>query len=118
MVADPDSGSEQLEALADDRHQIRDAGQIPVGIGQLRVADIGRECRHGVADIGAVLMPKLDATADEGVAQIVNARLGVGAARRPAEFASQPLEHPMDGPLRQQPPDDDRNSNESRLAAP
>lgn len=67
------------------------------------MANIGRERSHGVVDIGPMLMPKLDAAADEGVAQVVDARLGVGAARRPAEFGSQLLEHPMDGPRRQRP---------------
>ncbi len=101
MVITSDDGCEALEATTGDRHQFGDPSQIPVGVGHLGVANIGREGGHGVADIGAVLMPKLDAAADEGVAQIMNARLGVGTTRRPPEFASQSLEHPMDGPRNQ-----------------
>lgn len=32
---------EQLEPFASDRHEFRDAGQIPIGIGDLGVADVG-----------------------------------------------------------------------------
>lgn len=86
-----------LKALAGYGHEIRDAGQIPVRVGHLGMADVGRKCGHGVADIGSVLMPTLDATADERVAQIMYSRLSVGTTSNPPEFASQPLKHPMDG---------------------
>src|ERR1700722_11213184 len=103
MVILSDGGCEEFEALAHDRHEVRDARQIPIGVGHLGMADIGRERSHRVVDIGPMLMPKLDAAADESVAQVMYAGLRVGAARRPAKFVSQLLEHRMDGPRRQQP---------------
>ncbi len=113
-----DGGREELEALAGERHEIRDAGEIPICVGHLRVADIGRERGHGVADIGAMLMPKLDATADEGVAQIVNTRLGMGArAVQPSSPRSR-WNTPWMVRFGDGPPDDDRNSSVSRSVAP
>lgn len=94
---------ELLEALASEGHEIWNAGQIPICIGHLGVANIGRECGHGVVDIGSVLMPTLNATADERVAQVMYAWLSVGPTCNPPEFASQPLEHPMDSSCWQHP---------------
>ncbi len=87
------SGNSGIAGSAPDHQHLR-------VVGHLGMADIGRERSHGVVDIGPMLMPKLDAAADEGMAQVVDARMGIGAARRPAEFGSQLLEHPMDGPRR------------------
>lgn len=103
MMVASRGGREPLEALAGYGHEIRDAGQIPVCVGHLGMADIGRKCGHGVADIGSVLMPTLDATADERVAQIMYSRLSMGTTRNPPELASQPLKHPMDGSCWQYP---------------
>ena len=94
---------EVLEALAGYGHEIRDAGQVPICVGHLGVTNIGRKCGHGVVDIRSMLMPMLDATADERVAQIMYARLSVGTTCSPPEFASQPLKHPMDGSCWQHP---------------
>ena len=59
---------EKLEPFARDRHQFRDTSQIPIGIGDLSVADVGRERCHCVVDIGAVLLPELDTATNKGVA--------------------------------------------------
>jgi hypothetical protein len=70
MVADSAGGREELEALVGECHELWGTGQIPVCVGHFGVADIRRERGHGIAYIGTVIMPKLDATADEGVAVI------------------------------------------------
>src|SRR5450631_1264818 len=67
------------------------------------MADIRRERCHGVVDNGAVLVPKLDAAADEGVTQVVDARLSVRAARCPTELGSELFEYAMDCPVRERP---------------
>ena len=87
-----DRRGEQFEPVAGDRHKVGDAGKIPVGIGDLGMTDVGRERRHGVVDIGAVLMPELDTAADEGVTQIMDAYLVMAAARDPTKLGAQLLE--------------------------
>ena len=91
---------EKLETLARDRHEFWDAGQVPIGIGDLGVADVGRERRHGVVDIGAMLVPELNAAADEGVAQVVDAHLAMATPRGPTEVGAKLLENLIDPPLR------------------
>jgi hypothetical protein len=39
------------------------------------VTDVSRERRHGVVDIGAMLMPELNAATDESVALLPNSAL-------------------------------------------
>jgi hypothetical protein len=76
MTVLPHGGREILEALAGDRHEIGNAGEIPIGVGYFDVTDIGRKRGHGVVDIGATFMPEQDAPADEGVTEIVDAISG------------------------------------------
>jgi hypothetical protein len=40
MVIPSDGCREELEALARDRHEVRDARQIPIGVGHLGMADM------------------------------------------------------------------------------
>lgn len=75
---------EKLETLARDRHEFWDAGQVPIGIGDLGVADVGRERRHGVVDIGAMLVPELNAATDEGVPIIPSTELAPHLRRQVA----------------------------------
>ncbi len=91
---------EKLETFAGDRHEFWDAGQVPIGIGDLGMADVGRERRHGVVDIGVMLVPELNAAADEGVAQVMDAHLAMAAPRDPTEVGAKLLENLIDPPLR------------------
>ena len=50
------------------------AGEIPVGVGHHRVADVGRQRQHRLIDVDALRVPEHDATNDEGVPQVVDAR--------------------------------------------
>src|SRR5271169_4658840 len=90
---------EQLEPLAGDRHEVRDASQIPIGVGDLCMTDVGRERRHGVVDISAMLMPELNAATDESVAQVVDAHLAMAASCSPTEVGKKLPENPLDRPL-------------------
>lgn len=90
---------EELEPFARDRHQFRDAGKIPIGIGDLGVADVSRERRHGVIDIGAMFVPELDTTTNESVAQVVKAHRAMAAPRGPTKVGAKLLENLTDPPL-------------------
>jgi hypothetical protein len=48
------------------------------------VADVGRERRHGVVDIGAMLVPELNAATDEGVPIIPSTELAPHLRRQVA----------------------------------
>ena len=89
---------EIFEAPARDRHEIGNASEIPIGVGYFDVTDVGRKRRHRVVDIGATVLPKQDAPADEGVSQIVDANLGVCAAVDPALSRAKLLKDVMNHP--------------------
>ena len=46
------------------------------------MADVGRERRHGVVDLRVMLVPALNAAADEGVAQVMDAYFAMTASAR------------------------------------
>ena len=100
MTIAPASGGEHLKALPRDRHQIRNPGEVPVGVRHLGMADIGRERGHGVVNIGAAIVPELNPPANERVSQIVNANLGVTTTGGPAQTGAQFTKDMMDSPLR------------------
>ena len=95
----PPVGGEILKAPAGDRHEIGNAGQVPVRVGYFDVTDVGRECGHGVVDIGTAVMPKLDTPANKRVPKIMDANLGMCAAIRPALLSTDLLKDAMDRPL-------------------
>ncbi|MGY4403903.1 hypothetical protein [Bradyrhizobium sp. USDA 3315] len=82
------------------------------------MADVGRERRHGVVDIGVMLVPELNAAADEGVAQVMDAHLAMAAPRDPTEVGAKLLENLMILRFAMKPPVEDRNSGESLESAP
>jgi hypothetical protein len=90
----------KLETPARDRHEFWDGGQIPVGIGDFGVADVGRERCHPIVDIGAKFVPKLNAAANKGVAQVMDAHFTMAAPRGATEFGTKLLENLIDPPLR------------------
>ena len=63
------------------------------------MTDVGRERRHGVVEISAVLMPELNTATDESVAQVVDAHFAMAASCTPTEVASKLPENPLDRPL-------------------
>ncbi|RWA88116.1 MAG: hypothetical protein E5W38_08195 [Mesorhizobium sp.] len=94
---------EKFELFASDRHELWDATQVPIGVGYLGVADVGRQRRHGVVDIGAVFVPQLNTATDEGVAEIVDTHLAMATSSAPTKFGSQLLEDDVVRPLRDKP---------------
>jgi hypothetical protein len=86
---------ERLELARGQRHQLRYAGQVPVGIGHHRVADVGGQGQHRLIDIDILRMPAQHAANDECMAKIMDARGGVGAAVDPAQLLPQVLENPV-----------------------
>lgn len=109
---------EKLETFAGDRHEFWDAGQIPIGIGDLGMADVGRERRHGVVDIGAMLVPELNAPADEGVAQVMDAHLAMAARAVQPRSVRSFWKTLLILRCAMKPPVEDRKSGESLESAP
>lgn len=60
------------------------------------MADIGRERQHVAVEVALLAVPLLEASADEGVPQIVQSRGGVAAASR-ADAATQALKGVLHG---------------------
>jgi len=61
---------ESLETLRGVAEQLRNGGAVPVGIGDLGVAEIGRESEDLAIDVGAVLTPAEQPSCDESMAII------------------------------------------------
>src|SRR3546814_11448158 len=70
--------SEVFKAVACGGHQIRDAGQIPIGVRYLCMANISRERRDRIVDIGTFGLPLLDASADERVTEVMDTNVAIG----------------------------------------
>ena len=65
---------EALESLCGQGHELGDGREVPVGVGDLGVAQIGGQVRHAVVDVGALVVPALHAPHDECVPQILKSR--------------------------------------------
>ena len=78
-------GGVSLKPIAGCRHQIWNAGQVPVGVRNPGVSDIGRERDHRMVNICAVSLPELDPFANKRMPKIVDTGRGVVAAGDPAE---------------------------------
>ena len=81
-----------LEALSGNGHQLRYCGEIPVGVGDLGVAEVGRERKDLPVYLGAFLIPPQESANGERVAQIVDPRPPCAAMRGPAQTIAQPAE--------------------------
>lgn len=92
----PKISRKAFKALAYYGHEIGDARQIPVGVRHFGVANIGGQCGDGVVDIGTLILPKLHASTNEGMSQIVNANMWVRTASCPTEVCAQSLKYTMD----------------------
>ena len=55
-------------------HKFGDSGDVPIGIANLNVPEVGRQRRHRYVNIDAVAMPGEETATDEGMSQIVKAR--------------------------------------------
>src|SRR3546814_10247948 len=84
--------SEVFKAVACGGHQIRDAGQIPIGVRYLCMANISRERRDRIVDIGTFGLPLLDASADERVPEVMDTNVAIGTPGNDACFVDQLLE--------------------------
>src|SRR3546814_3932899 len=84
-------GGERLEAAAGRRHQFRRTREVPVGVGHLGMADIGRKGGEGVVDVSALALPALYPSANESVSQVMDADLVVGAAGNHAGIATKQI---------------------------
>src|SRR5215831_5738855 len=69
----------RFEAIAGRDHQVGNTGEVPIGIGDLSMADIGGQRDDRIVDIRTFVLPALHSPANEGVAQIVNANLVIGS---------------------------------------
>ena len=87
---------EVLEALGAQGHQLGNRGDVPVGVGDLGVAEVGRECQDPMIDVDAVLVPAQEPANGERVAQIVYARSASAALCCPTEAISEPAEGLLD----------------------
>src|ERR1019366_5293213 len=74
---------EALEALADQAHQLRHAGEVPIGVGDLGVAEVGRQRQHALADVLPLLVPEHQPPDGEGMPKIMDARRAVTASIDP-----------------------------------
>lgn len=60
-----------VETLCDDGEQFGCAGQIPVGVGHIGVAEVGGQQRQVGLHIDAVAIPTLEGHNSEAVPQVV-----------------------------------------------
>ena len=64
--------NDALESLGSQRHEFRNACQVPVRIGDLGVSEIGGQCEDLLPDIGSFLIPALKSAHAECMAGIVD----------------------------------------------
>src|ERR1700730_251357 len=62
---------EALEPVADQGHQFGHGAQIPVGVGDLRVSEVGGQREHGLIEVDALAVPEQHALDDEAVPKLV-----------------------------------------------
>ena len=70
-----------LAGLGNLAHQDRRGLQVPIGVGDVRMAEVGAECHEMPGDRSAIVPALLQRTNREGVTQIVNP--GTATTRRP-----------------------------------
>src|SRR5690606_589227 len=90
---------EVLETLAHHLQEFGRAREVPVRVGDLGVAHVGRQRKHVLVHILALLMPAQQATHRKAVAQIVDAGRTVAAASDPAQFPAQLVEDTVGLPI-------------------
>ena len=88
-----------LEAPGGERHKFGNAGDVPVGVGDFGVTDVGGKRREVVPQRRALATSAQQRLADEAVAQVMNTRGGVAAARPPAKFLAKFGEGVLHGAL-------------------
>ena len=77
---------ERLELACSERHEFGHGAEVPIGVGDHRVPDVGRQRQHRLIDINALCVPLHDAMYDEGVSQIVDTRCVVSSSVAPAQM--------------------------------
>ena len=77
-----------METFGGDGHQLRDSGEVPVGIDHLGVPDVDREGRQAPLDVVTLFVEAQYAAHDEGMAQIVEPVMGVVPAYLSAQLAT------------------------------
>ena len=90
-----------LEAGRGQGHEIGDGREVPVGVADLRMAEVGRQGRQLHVDIASFLMPGEQFPARKGVAEIVNPGSTPPAAGDPGQSSAKLREDPEHGPVRQ-----------------
>ena len=88
--------SERRESIPGDCQQLGRRRKVPVGVAYFRVPDIGGQRQHRLIDVDTLRLPLCDATHDEGVPQVMNARRMMIAAVAPGQLLSQPGEDTVD----------------------
>ena len=87
------SRAKLFETLAGGRKQLGRAGEIPVRVRNLAVAQISREGCNGMIDIDSLLIPAKEPSAGKAMAHVVHARFGQHAVAAPAQLVPQPSEY-------------------------
>lgn len=90
---------ELIEPAGSDRHQLGNAGEVPVRVEDLGVAQVSRQRQHLLVNLGIVGVPAHQPPHGEGVAQVVQARGIVSAAIDPTETVAQTIEDAVRLPL-------------------
>lgn len=81
-----------VETFGGDGHQLRDSGEVPVGIDHPGVPDVDREDRQAPFDVATLLVETQCAAYDEGMAEIVQPVMGMVPAHLPAQLATHPVQ--------------------------
>ena len=88
---------EAFETLRGAGEQLRDSGAVPVGVGDPGVAEVGCESQDFAIYISTFLVPAQQPAYDEGVSQVVNARLARAPLPGPVETPLDPAERRLHG---------------------
>src|SRR5260221_146549 len=89
---------EALEPCRSDRHELRNAGEVPVRVRDLRVTEVGRERSDALIDVGAGSVPPEKASTGERVPEVVDARTSTDRCVGHDDFVEEFPHHTVHGP--------------------
>src|SRR5205823_6474818 len=86
--------------MGSESHELGNGGEIPVGVRDLGMAEVGRENGDLAVDVDPLLGPAQEAANRERVAEVVDARQPCASLSSPSEPATYLQERPLDGHVR------------------
>ena len=101
MTRLPELRCECLEAVSSERHELGYSLQVPVGVAEIDVADVGRERQHCIVDVCTFRLPEHQPSADKSVPQIVDTDELMAPARHDADVCRQSEPRAAHGPVAQ-----------------